>query len=501
MAKPVLGIDFGTTNTSAAWVDDAGSLQNVPLRDDGGFSMPTVVWYDGRGNVLAGHSAREMALADPDNTIFGFKRFLGRRYASDFVARQKERFPYKFVQGPDGDVAFEAHGRVRPIIETTFHVISRVLEVANAAAGFQFEECVLTTPAHASFRQRRALRQAAEMAGLEVKAILNEPTAAALGAARAPAQSDIAEHILVFDLGGGTFDCTLLLPRRGITEVLATSGDGYLGGNDFDNKIVDLIVDPYRDRTGDDLRRDPIVMQRLALAAENAKIRLSTEERTNITVRCISGTSTGFVSIERPLPRQELEQLVAPLVERALGLCDEMLAKAKKRREDVATILFVGGQTRMPALRDRLTSVFRFDPARQPDPDLAVSQGAALFARGLNMLTDVAPMTIGFMVPGGQTQELIASSSSVPCVRRVLLPRPPVGPLAIAFYEAVTFTSTEREVLGSARVDDAWLAQHPGRIFLDARMDREYELKLSVSTEDGESLPLKLQPPAPPRPT
>lgn len=499
MAKPVLGIDFGTTNTSAAWVDDAGQLRNVPLRDDGSFSMPTVVWYDGRGNVLAGHSAKEMALADPQNTIFGFKRFLGRRFASDFVARQTERYPYRMVAGPDGDVAIEAHGRVRPIVETTFHVISRVLEVANGSAGLAFEECVLTTPAHSGFRQRRALRQAAEMAGLEVKAILNEPTAAAVGAARFPATSDVPEHVLVFDLGGGTFDCTLLLPRRGVTEVLATSGDGYLGGNDFDNKIVDLIVDPYLDKTGDNLRKDPIVMQRLALAAEHAKIRLSTEDRTALTVRCISGTATGFVSIERPLARPELEQLVAPLVERALGLCDEMLAKAKKKREDVSTILFVGGQTRMPALRDRLTSAFRFDPSRQPDPDLAVSQGAAMFARGLNMLTDVAPMTIGFMVPGGQTQELIASSSSVPCVRRVLLPRPPAGPLAIAFYEAVTFTSTEREVLGSARVDDQWLAAHPGRIFLDARMDREYELKLSVSTEDGDSLPLKLLMPSAPR--
>jgi molecular chaperone DnaK len=494
MGKPVLGIDFGTTNTSAAWVDESGQVRAVPLRDDGGVNMPTVVWYDGKGNVLAGQSAREMSLADPDNTIFGFKRFLGRRFASDFVHRQKERFPYKMVAGPEGDVAFEAHGRVRPIVETTFHVFSRVLELANVAAGEQFEECILTTPAHSGLRQRNALRQAAEMAGLEVKAILNEPTAAALFAQRTagPAGPDPSELVLVFDLGGGTFDCTLLHSRRGLTEVLATSGDGFLGGNDFDGRIVDSIVERYLEKTGDDLRRDPVVMQRLSFAAENAKIRLSTEERAAVQLRCIAGTATGFVSIERMLTRPELESLVAPLIERCLGFCDEMLGKARKTRGDVSSLLFVGGQTRMPALRDRLTGIFRFDSARQPDPDLAVAAGAALFGKGLHVLTDVAPMSIGFMVPGGQTQELIASSSSVPCIRRVQLVRPAAGPLAVAFYEAVNFTSTEREVLGSVKIDEEWLASHPGRIYLDARMDREYELKLAVSTEDGESLPLKL---------
>ena len=167
MAKPVLGIDFGMSNTSAAWIDDEARVRAIPMRDDGSFSMPTVVWYDGKGNVLVGQSAKEMALADPQNTIYGFKRFIGRRYASDFVHRLKDRLPYRIVAGPDGDVAFESHGRVRPISETTFHVINRVLELAQAqlttlGSRDSFEECVLTVPAHASFRQRRALRLSAE---------------------------------------------------------------------------------------------------------------------------------------------------------------------------------------------------------------------------------------------------------------------------------------------------------------------------------------------------
>jgi molecular chaperone DnaK len=488
MGKPVLGIDFGTTNTTAAWSDEAGVVHGVPLRDDGTPSMPTVVWYDGKGGVLSGQSAMDMALGDPDHTIYGFKRFLGRRYASDFVHRLKDRFPYKIVAGPDGDVAFECHGRVRPIVETTFHVIQRVSELANVASKRQLEECVLTVPAHSSFRQRRALRQAAEMAGLEVVAILNEPTSAALYAQR----QNPDDLILVFDLGGGTFDCTLLQARSGLLQVLATSGDGFLGGNDFDGKIVDVIVDQYRDATNSDLRGDRVVMQRLGFAAEQAKIKLSETDRAVIQVRCIAGTSTGFVSIERGLPRAELENLTAPLIERALGLCDEMLEKAKKKRSDVGCILFVGAQTRMPYLRKRLTDVFKYDESRQPDPDLAVAQGAALFANGLHIMTDVAPMSIGFMSPTAGTQELIAPSSVVPCVRKVSLTRPPKGPLVMAFYEAVSSTSTEREMLGSVKIDEMWLQLHQGPLFLEARMNREYVLDLAAVTADGARLALTL---------
>jgi molecular chaperone DnaK len=488
MGRAVLGIDFGTTNTTAAWSDEGGVVRPIPLRDDGSLSMPTVVWYDGKGGALTGYSAREMALADPVHTIYGFKRFLGRRYASDFVQRIRDRFPYKIVPAPDGDVAFDTHGQVRTIVETTFHIIKRVSELANVTSRRTLEECVLTVPAHSSFRQRRALKQAAEMAGLDVAAILNEPTAAALYAQRQMPD----DLVLVFDLGGGTFDCTLLQAKAGLLQVLATSGDGFLGGNDFDARIVDTIVGQYYERTGSDLRADPIVMQRLGFAAEQAKIKLSTEERAVIGVRCIAGTSTGFVSIERGLPRIELEALVAPLIERALGLCDEMLQKAKKTRRDVGCILFVGAQTRMPALRRRLTDVFRYDATRQPDPDLAVAQGAALFANGLHIMTDVAPMSIGFMQAGGSTQEVITPSSVVPCVRKLSLTRPPRGPLVMAFYEAVSSTSTEREMLGTVRVDEMWLQYHQGPLFLEARMNREYGLDLQAVTADGARLQLKL---------
>ena len=487
MGKAVLGIDFGTTNTSAAWSDESGQVRPVPLRDDGKLSMPTVVWYDGKGGVLTGQNALEMALADPMHTIYGFKRFLGRRFASDFVNRLRDRFPYQIVPGPDGDVAFECHGHVRPIVETTFHIFQRVSELANATSKRTLEECVLTVPAHASFRQRRALRQAAEMAGLDVLAVLNEPTSAALFAQRHMPD----DLVLVFDLGGGTFDCTLLQARSGLLQVLATNGDGFLGGNDFDSRIVDVIVQQYKDATNSDLRADPIVMQRLAFAAESAKIKLSTEERAVIAVRCIAGTSTGFVSIERGLPRPELEALIAPLVERALGLCDEMVTKAKKPRADVGCILFVGAQTRMPYLRKRLSSVFRYDETRQPDPDMAVASGAALFANGLHIMTDVAPMSIGFMTPAG-SQEIITPSSVVPCVRKISLTRPAKGPLVMAFYEAVSTSSTEREVLGTARVDELWMQLHQGPLFLEARMNREYELELTAVTADGARAPLKL---------
>jgi molecular chaperone DnaK len=491
--KPVLGIDFGTSNTSAAWTDDEGRVRAVPMRDDGSTSMPTVVWYDGKGNFLAGQSAQEMALADPENTIYSFKRFLGRRYESDFVNRLKDRVPYRIVAAPDGGVAVESHGRVRPIAETTFHVISRVLELAQAHLhASSFEECVLTVPAHATFRQRRALRQAAEMAGLDVKAILNEPTAAALFAQRATGPE---ETVLVFDLGGGTFDCTLLTSMRGRMKVIATSGDAELGGVDFDNKIVDLLIAKYHEKTGLDIRCDSVVMQRLAFAAERAKIQLSTELSAHIAVRCIAGTAGGgFMSLERELMRSELETAVSGLIERALGLCDEMVERAHKKREDVGTLLFVGGATRMPAVRQRLMGAFQLDANRQPDPDLAVASGAALFGKWLHMMTDVAPMSIGFMMPGGASQEIMAPSSVVPCVRKVPLTRPTEGPLVIAVYEAVSSTSTEREMLGSAQVDPQWLQIHPGPLVLEARMNGEYELELWASAEDGARIAVKLNP-------
>ena len=489
---PVLGIDFGTTNTTAAWIDPAGQLRFVDVRD-GVRTLPTAVWYDGKGGVLVGAAAREQALDEPRDTVFGWKRFLGRRYASDFVHRHKDRFSYAVVEAKDGSAAVHVRGAVRPLEEPTFHVVNRIVELANAAAGKGFELCVLTVPAHFGYRQRASLRKAAEMAGLEVKAMINEPTAAALCFLQT---TGVEDTFLVFDLGGGTFDATLVSVKRGLIEILATSGDAFLGGADFDARLVDLLVDRYAAEKGVDLRTDPIVMQRLAFAAERAKIELSAAERARVVVRGASVSGGAFADLAYDVTRRELETATAPLVEKCLGICEDLLVRAGRKSDTVAGLLFVGGQTRMPALRRRLVEKFRFDPDRQPDPEMAVCAGAAILGRGLHVMVDVVPMSLGVMLAGGVTQEIIAPSSVVPCVRRLPLARPAnaAHPIFAAFYEATSSTATERDLVGTVRIEADWLKQHAGDVTLEVRMGREFDLQL-IAHCAGVRLPLELQAP------
>ena len=496
-SSAVLGIDFGTTNTAAAWCDATGKIHLVPVTEKG-YTLPSVVWYGGKDRILVGHVARQQIVDDPEHTVHGVKRFIGRRFRSEFVARHKESFLYPLVEDDAGGAAVKIFGEVTSLTEVAFQVFERIVELANAAAGTEFDEAVLTVPAHFSFGQRKAVRTAAEMAGLEVRAMINEPTAAALYYAK---HKDAGGRVLVFDLGGGTFDATILQISRREVRVLGTGGDAFLGGMDFDAAIVERLVERFAIEQAIDLRKKKVVMQRLMLAAEGAKIALSKDRESRIKVPFVAQQGPSFLDLDYTLNVAELEEMSEGLLARLGGIVDDTMQRAGLTQDQVAEIVFVGGQTRMPAIQQRFGVRFRSDPKKHLHPELGVAIGAAILGRTLNLprgpaLVDVLPIPIGIMLPGVGSREVIGQNTAVPATERVPIEhRPPNGqPLALAIYEAIDPTSIDRELLGTVQIDPRWLAANPGRIELEVRLGHDFDLTLAMIAENGASFPVKLAP-------
>ncbi len=479
MTAPILGIDFGTTNTAASFFDRNGKLRLVPVKDKT-FMLPSVVWLHAADRALVGHAARTQIIDDPHHTVFGAKRFLGRRFASEYVTQNKDRFAFQLVEGPDGYCAVLAYGHIRPLTEVAHLVIRQIASHASVAAGEPLTECVLTVPTHASVRQREAVRFAAEQAGLRVRAMINEPTAAALYYAnlRSPEQ-----NVLVFDLGGGTFDATLMSVQNRMVKVLATGGDAFLGGANFDDRIVEVLVEDFRAQHGIDLRENKVVMQRLVFAAESAKVALSRADRTQFRVPCIAQKDGAFVDLDAELTRERLEQLTVPLIERTVSACDEVLQRAGMTPDQVDELVLVGGQTRMPAIRDRFSHFKRFSSEKDVHPDLGVAIGAAILGRnllrGITGLADVAPMPISVMLPGGATHQVIPANTPVPCTRTVALEGLPPwnAPVPVVVFESLDATSTDRELLGTVHVGPEWRVGHAGTPQLELSMGQDFVLK------------------------
>lgn len=494
VVRPVLGIDFGTSNSSAAWLDERGRVRVAAVRENV-FLLPSVAWYGQAGHMLVGQPARQQMIDEPQNTIFGFKRFLGIRYASPFVHRHKDRFAFELAEVPDGTCGVRIHGHVKPLEDVAVDVLRRLAELATISAGTQFEECVITAPAHYGFMQRAAIRRAATRAGLEVRGMVNEPTAAAMYYARKKGNDGT---VLVFDLGGGTFDATLMAIVSGVVKVLASGGDAFLGGSDFDAKLVEQLVGRFENDHDVDLRTNAVAMQRLTVAAEVAKIELSRAEAVRVRVPCIAARDDGFLDLELRLSRPELEALTAPLVERCVSVCVELLNRAKLQALEVDEIVFVGGMTRMPALQRRLAEIFVANPSKNVHPDLGVVVGAALLTQGNHSLIDVTSMAIGVTLPGGSSVELVPANTPVPSVRRVTLERPPPGqPLVFGVYEAVTATSLQRDLLGTVRVPGEWLAQRAGPLIVEAWLGGNLDLSLFLEAGTADKLQLELVKPAP----
>jgi molecular chaperone DnaK len=460
--QPVLGIDFGTTNTSAAWFDRSNKLRVVQVSEKSAV-LPSVAWFPSAdlSKCLVGAGAKTQLVDDPKHTVFGSKRFLGRRFQSEYVTQHKNRFAFDLVEGADGYTAALIYGHMISLVEVAAVIIKDIVAKATRAAGHAFRDCVMTVPAHSSVRQREAVRKAAEQSGLTVRAVVNEPTAAALFYAnlRNPKQT-----VLIFDLGGGTFDATLLRVENRVVHVLATGGDAFLGGADLDERIADSFATELEQTAQVSVRNNRTVMQRLALAAEHAKIQLSRQEKVEVRVPVVAQRTDGtFVDLAKSLTRDELEQMVSPLVSRCIEAADDVLARARLRPNDVDEVVLVGGQTRMPLIRKRLSHFPHLSSEKELHPELGVAVGAAILGRNLartknSGLSDVVSMPVSLMLPGGRTIEVIAPNTPVPCVKSVVLDGLPPwsAPVPLLLFESLDQTATDREVIGTVHVSEEW---------------------------------------------
>jgi molecular chaperone DnaK len=390
----VVGIDLGTTNTLAAWTD--GRVPRVIPTERGNSLLPSVVAYAGE-RVLVGAPAKEQLLINPADTIYGSKRLVGRPFHSRQVQSLQKRFAYEIVEGKDGFAAVRAGGKVRELTEISSILLSQIARYAAAHLGGPLDGVVISVPAYYPLSQREAVRKAGKEAGLDVWRLVNEPTAAALAYGL---NRNVDQRILVFDLGGGTFDVSILEIGGGTFQVLATGGDGFLGGVDFDIRITDHLIERFEQDEGINIREDAVVVQRVLNAAELAKIDLSLLQHAEVRLPFVTQRKGKPVDMVMHVSRQMLNQLTEDLIERCSKTVDEVLAHAGLEHRDINEVLLAGGQTRMPAIQARLEKQFGKPPKKGVNPDEVVAQGAALLGRslvgndGLRLL-DVLSLPIG----------------------------------------------------------------------------------------------------------
>ncbi len=412
MAK-VIGIDLGTTNSVVAVVE--GGDPTVIANQEGSRLTPSVVAFTKEGETLVGQVAKRQAITNPENTVFSIKRFMGRRY--DEVLQEMKLVPYKVMKASNGDARVEIRGKVYSPPEISALVLRKLKEAAEAYVGEKITQAVITVPAYFNDSQRQATKDAGAIAGLEVLRIVNEPTAAAL-AYGLDKKKD--ETVAVYDLGGGTFDISILEIGEGVVEVKATNGDTHLGGDDFDQRVIDWIADEFKRENGIDLRKDRMALQRLKEAAEKAKCELSTTVQTEINLPFITADQTGPKHLVLTLTRAKLEALVADLIERSLGPCREAMRQAGIAASDIDEVILVGGQTRTPKVQDEVKKLFGKEPNKTVNPDEVVAVGAAVQAAVLTgevkdlLLLDVTPLSLGIETLGGVMTRLIEANTTIP---------------------------------------------------------------------------------------
>jgi len=409
----VIGIDLGTTNSVVSVVE--GGNPTVIANQEGSRLTPSVVGFTKDGEILVGQVAKRQAITNPENTVFSIKRFMGRRY--DEVLQEIKLVPYKVVKAPNGDARVEVRGKQYSPPEISAMILRKLKEAAEAYLGEKVTQAVITVPAYFNDAQRQATKDAGKIAGLEVLRIINEPTAAAL-AYGLDKKKD--ETISVYDLGGGTFDVSILEIGEGVFEVKATNGDTHLGGDDFDQRVMDWIAEEFKKEHGIDLRRDRMALQRLKEAAERAKIELSTTVQTEVNLPFITADASGPKHLVLTLTRAKLESLVADLVERTLGPCRQAMQDAGAGAKDINEVILVGGQTRMPKVQEVVKALFGREPHKGVNPDEVVAVGAAVQGAVLTgevkdlLLLDVTPLSLGIETLGGVMTTLIARNTTIP---------------------------------------------------------------------------------------
>jgi molecular chaperone DnaK len=427
MAK-VIGIDLGTTNSVVSVME--GGKSTVIASSEGPRTVPSVVGFTKDGERLVGQLAKRQAITNPENTIFSIKRLMGRRYEDEAIESDKKRLPYKLVEGPHGDVRVKVMDKDYSPPEISSMILAKLKQEAENYLGEKVTQAVVTVPAYFNDDQRQATKDAGEIAGLEVLRIVNEPTAASLAYGLAEKgkkdqKGKKGQKIAVYDLGGGTFDISILELSEGVFEVKSTNGDTHLGGDDFDQRVIDYLADEFEQKEGIDLRKDRMALQRLKEAAERAKCELSSTAQTEINLPFITADRAGPKHLTTTLSRAKLEQLTSDLVEKTVTPCQQALNDAKLSPEDIDEVILVGGQTRSPVVQDTLKKLFEKEPHRGVNPDEVVAVGAAIQAgilsgeEGLKdiLLLDVTPLTLGIETLGGVLTRLIERNTTIPTKR------------------------------------------------------------------------------------
>ncbi|MFT6916283.1 MAG: molecular chaperone DnaK [Motiliproteus sp.] len=416
----VIGIDLGTTNSCVSVLE--GGKPKVIENSEGDRTTPSIIAYTGDGEILVGQSAKRQAVTNPTNTLFAIKRLIGRRFKDEVVQKDIKMVPYKICEADNGDAWVDVNGTKQAPPQISAEILKKMKKTAEDFLGEEVSDAVVTVPAYFNDSQRQATKDAGKIAGLNVLRIINEPTAAALAYGMDKKRGDTT--IAVYDLGGGTFDISIIeiaeVDGEHQFEVLSTNGDTFLGGEDFDLRLIEYLADSFKKDTGIDLHNDPLALQRLKEAAEKAKVELSSSQQTDVNLPYITADASGPKHLNVKVTRAKLESLVEALVERTIAPCAQALKDAGLSASEIDDVILVGGQSRMPMVQEKVKAFFGKDPRKDVNPDEAVAMGAAIQAAVLSgevkdvLLLDVTPLTLGIETMGGVATAVIEKNTTIP---------------------------------------------------------------------------------------